>query len=107
MLNMRNYWMEFCIHTQYTGHVSDLKKEIDPENDFFSNTGDISCCCHSDEQFNHTFKMDEKWSMINNVKEYLNQFTKAFKIIAVSEIWINAETGMDFSTQERGGCVHG
>lgn len=49
--------------------------------------------------------------MINNVKEYLNQFTKAFKIIAVSEIWINAETGMDFqldfSTQERGerGCV--
>lgn len=45
--------------------------------------------------------------MINNVKEYLNQFTKGFKIIAVSEIWINAETGMDFqldfSTQERGG----
>lgn len=49
--------MEFCIHTQYTGHnVSDLKKEIDPENDFFSNTEDISCCCHSDEQFNHTIK---------------------------------------------------
>lgn len=43
--------------------------------------------------------------MINNVKEYLNQFTKAFKIIAVSEIWINAETGMDFQLEGGGLCT--
>lgn len=92
---------------QYTDHnLLDLENDIDPENNFFSNIN-YECCYYTDEQFNQTIITDNKLSIIHfnsrslyanfsNIKDYLSQFTKPFKIIAMSETWIKADKGMDF-----------
>lgn len=92
---------------QYTDHnVLDIENDIDPDNNFFSNITD-NCCYYTDEQYNQTIKTDNKLSIIHfnsrsmyanfsNIKDYLNKFTKPFKIIAISETWIKADKGMDF-----------
>ena len=95
---------------QYTDHnLLDLEHDIDPDNNFFSNINN-NCCYYTAEQYNQTIKMDSKLSIIhfnsrslyanfNNIKEYLSQFKKTFKIIAISETWINADKGMDFELE--------
>lgn len=95
---------------QFTDHkLLDLEHDIDPDNHFFPNIID-NCCYYTDEQYNQTIKTDSKLSIIhfnsrslyanfNNIKEYLRQFIKPFKIIAISETWINADKGMDFELE--------
>ena len=83
--------------------------DIDPENNFFVNTSN-NCHYYTDEQYNSTFKNENKISMIHfnsrslyanfqNIKDYLNQFTHHFNIILISETWINNERGMDFGLE--------
>ncbi len=36
------------------------------------------------------------YANFSNIKDYLSKFTKPFKIIAISEMWINDDKGMDF-----------
>ncbi len=92
---------------QYSDHnFLDLEHDIDPLNNFFSNIND-NCCYYTVEQYNQIIKTDSKLTIIhfssrslyanfNNIKEYLSQFRKSFKIVAISETWINADKGVDF-----------
>ena len=91
----------------YTEHkAQDMENDIDPENNLLNNINN-SCNYFTEEQFNVTCQSEENISIIHfnsrslyanflNIKEYLSQFKNPFNIIAISEIWISAEKGVDF-----------
>lgn len=92
---------------QYTDHNSlDMENDIDPDNNLFSNIID-TCGYYTDEQYNQAVNLGNKLSIthfnsrstyanFNSIKDYLKQFTTPFKVIAISETWINTDKGTDF-----------
>ncbi|KAJ0066824.1 hypothetical protein NL108_004700 [Boleophthalmus pectinirostris] len=85
------------LHTsQYSDYnMQDLEYHIDPDNNFFSSILN-NCGYYTDEQFNSGIDTEGKLSIIHfnsrslytnftAIKEYLQQLSQSFSVIAVSE----------------------
>lgn len=83
----------------------DFGGDLDPDINFFSSM-DTTCCCHTNEQFNHRFMSEGKLSIIhfnsrslyanfNHIRDYLRTFAQPFSVIAVSETWLDTDREMD------------
>lgn len=92
--------------SEYTEHTSyDFENDVDPENHVFNYIND-SCRYYTDEQFNDSVELDKAFSIIHfncrslpknftKINEYLDTFKSKFKLIALSETWINRENNID------------
>ena len=92
---------------EYKEHnTMDLNTEIDPDNNFLSSIIN-NCNYFTQEQYENSIKSVGKLSIIhfnsrsmyrnfNSIKEYLQQFTQPFSIIAITETWFNIDKGIDF-----------
>lgn len=95
---------------QYTDHNSqDLEYEIDLDNNFFFSIRN-NCRYLTTEQFNGSINIDRKLSVIhlnsrslctnfNRGKEYLQQFSKSFTVIAISETWFSMDKWVNFELE--------
>lgn len=86
--------------------TTDFDQDLDPDNNFYYST-DINCNYYTHEHFNKTVEGHGNLSILHinsrslyanfcNIKDYLQQFPEPFKIIAISETWINEVKGADF-----------
>lgn len=91
-------------HRNY--HLQDIENDIDPDNNFYNVIND-SCNYYSDDQFNNRIKTEQKLSIIHfnsrslyanfdSIKQYLQQLSQTFNVIALSETWLNKDKGIDF-----------
>lgn len=95
---------------EYTDHkAQDLGDELDPDNNLLlSNV--TECKYFSEEEYIQYVNYKEKFSIIHfnsrsmysnftHIKEYLQQFSQSFHIIAISETWFNENKGIDFELE--------
>lgn len=93
--------------SEYTGfRLQDVEYSIDPDNNFFSSTSN-NCLYYTEDQFNNSIKRNDELSLIHvnsrslyahfdQIKDYLQTFTKRFSIIAISETWRTESKGTHF-----------
>lgn len=92
-----------------TDHNSeDLEYEIDSDNNVYSSIKN-NCCYFTTKQFNRCINKDGKFVILfnsrslhvnfNHIKEYLQQFSQSFSIIAISETWRNIDKWMNFELE--------
>lgn len=90
---------------EYNEHNT-IDQDIDPENNFLSSIH-VNCNYVTQEQFESNFEPDGKLSIIHFngrslyknfdfIKEYLQQFSCPFSVIAITETWFNIEKGIHF-----------
>lgn len=92
---------------EYKEHnTTDLNMEIDPDNNFFSPIIN-DCNYFTQDRYVNSINSVGKLSIIhfnsrsmyknfNSIKEYLQQFTHPFSIIAITETWFNIDKGIVF-----------
>jgi len=100
--------------------------DVDSENHVFNHISD-SCKYYTDYQFNDNVGLENTFSLIhfncrilyanfNKITDYLHTFKNKFKVIAISETWLNKDKVTDFQiegyvlhhinrTNKRGGGV--
>lgn len=83
----------------------DLDSDTDPESKYFNNGR--NCDYYTENQFNEKFGSEHNIKIIHfnsrslyanfyKIKDYLDQFTSPFSVIAISETWISLEKGVEF-----------
>lgn len=92
---------------EYNEHnTTDLNTDIDPDNNFLAPIMN-DCNYFTHEQYVNSVNPVGKLSIIhfnsrsmyknfNSIKQYLQQFTHPFSIIAITETWLNIDKGTDF-----------
>ncbi|XP_061906913.1 uncharacterized protein LOC133652321 isoform X1 [Entelurus aequoreus] len=87
----------------------DLENDIDPDTNFFSHISN-NCFYYTDDQYNSNITCDNKLSIVhfnsrslyanyNNIKNFLEHINEPFKVIAVTETWIDDKKGIDFDLE--------
>lgn len=94
------------LRSEYTDHrIYDFENDVDPENHVFNHIND-SCRYYSEELLNDSVELDKTLSLIHfncrslpknfiKINEFLDSFKNKFKLIALSETWINEERDID------------
>lgn len=92
---------------KYTDYkLYDFEYEVDPENHLF-NSINATCDYYTEEQFNDSVNLDNHFSLIHfncrslhanftEIHENLKTLKSKFKLIALSETWLDQERGVDF-----------
>ena len=90
--------------TEY--ELSDFELNIDPESNMFKSI-DTTCSYYTEEQVRDNVKLGNTFSLIHFncrslynsftlINDYLDTLKGKFKVIALSETWINEDRGNDF-----------